>query len=54
MQDVSNHPNLQWDWQQISGNPNLTLDFVLNNLDNNWAWWLVLRTVSLNNNREVS
>ena len=30
---IINNPNINWNWQDISVNPNLTLEFIENNLD---------------------
>src|SRR5690606_31793136 len=36
-----NNSNLPWNWFGISVNPNITIDFIKENLDKEW-WWFDL------------
>lgn len=38
MCDIQENPHLPWDWQGVSLNPNLTIDFIENNWDKNWCF----------------
>jgi hypothetical protein len=38
MQDVLDHPNAPWDWDDISGNPNITMRNILDHFDKPWDW----------------
>ena len=37
MTDISNNPQLPWEYRSISGNPNLTMEYVLTHLNENWS-----------------
>jgi hypothetical protein len=38
MDDIANNPNIKWNYESVSYNPNLTLDFVKDNPDKCWNW----------------
>jgi hypothetical protein len=41
---IAQHPDYLWNWKLIGKNPNLTIDFVRANLNENWDWFqLTLR-----------
>lgn len=42
----SNNP-LPWNWVGLSQNPNITLDFVINNLDKTWNWYYVSKNLTI-------
>ena len=35
---VQNNPDIPWDWDELSLNPNVTYDIVQNNPDKPWDW----------------
>jgi hypothetical protein len=35
---VKDNPDLPWDWDGLSGNPNITWEIVKSNLDKPWSW----------------
>ena len=36
MNDIQNNPDLPWNWAWVSENPNLTMKFIIDNLDKDW------------------
>jgi hypothetical protein len=35
---IKNNPNFSWHWNEITLNPNITLDIIINNLEYPWDW----------------
>jgi hypothetical protein len=35
---ICDNPDNPWDWNSISGNPNITWDIIRDNPDNPWDW----------------
>ena len=46
MEFINDNPDKDWDWYQISKNPNITMKDILNNSDKHWNW----REISMNQN----
>jgi hypothetical protein len=42
MSDITNNLDLPWDWEEVSNNPNITIDFIKNDLQSpnpkDWNW----------------
>ena len=38
LKDIQDHPNMNWNWFSVSGNPNLTWEFILDNPTLHWKW----------------
>jgi hypothetical protein len=38
MDMIHTNPNLPWDWKEISANPNITMNYIKNNIDKAWDW----------------
>jgi len=38
LETINAHPAAKWDWVAVNKNPNLTVDFIRNNLDKPWDW----------------
>jgi len=39
---IKNNPNtFKWDWDEISGRLDITIDLIVNNLDKKWDWWVL-------------
>jgi len=36
--DIVSHPEIEWDWTEVSRNPNITIEIVKSNLDKKWDW----------------
>lgn len=36
--DINNHPEIKWNYYDLSSNPNITIENVINNLDKNWSF----------------
>lgn len=43
---ISDNPDVNWNWEGISLNPNITWDIIKNNLEKPWDWY----NISLNSN----
>ena len=38
MKDIYDNPNQPWEWEYISKNPNLTIDFINEHINASWDW----------------
>jgi hypothetical protein len=41
MDVIESNINLEWDWNYISWNPNLTMEFIEAHPDKQWCWSLI-------------
>ena len=44
---IDMYPDKPWDWEGISRNPNITMEFIEANPDKDWNWHLISRTINL-------
>jgi hypothetical protein len=40
---INNNPDKPWTWDEISCNPNITMEMINNNPDKPWDWWDISR-----------
>tara|TARA_B100000401_G_scaffold438362_1_gene386626 strand:+ start:4052 stop:5089 length:1038 start_codon:yes stop_codon:yes gene_type:complete len=38
IKNIDNHPEIEWKWEYISFNPNITRDFFIKNIHQKWNW----------------
>ena len=38
---ILNNPDKNWNWDDISKNPNITMKFILDNPDKDWDWEII-------------
>jgi hypothetical protein len=43
IEHIENHPKFPWDYNGVSRNPNVTMDFILRNLDKGWNWYTLTK-----------
>jgi hypothetical protein len=41
MEFLQKHIDEDWDWNELSGHPNMTIDFIKNNPTKNWNWNII-------------
>ena len=46
-QFIIDNPNKLWNWNWLSGNPNLTWDIVQTNLDKKWNWFNLSQNLNI-------
>lgn len=47
MKDITENPDLPWDWEWISANPNLTMDFVFAHPTKPWGWYRIVQNPNI-------
>jgi hypothetical protein len=47
-QFILNHPEKDWDWKELSANPNITLEIIEKYIDKPWNWYLLSRNIMSN------
>ena len=52
MSFISKNINLRWDREMISINQNVTIDFLLQNINKNWKWLSANPNISMKNIEE--
>jgi hypothetical protein len=45
---LTNYPNKMWNWTNLSSHPDITLEFIQNNLDKPWDWKKLSSNPALN------
>lgn len=53
LQFIETHTELNWDWYEITNNPNITLDFIEKFIDKSWNWGVSLSSNKIINNNFV-
>lgn len=43
LEDIISHPELPWDYDGLSINPNMRMSYVLNNLNKDWDWYYLAK-----------
>jgi hypothetical protein len=54
MDIIENNPQFNWDWEEVSKNPNLTLGIIQRNQSKKWEWSSIMKNSYLHNEYYVS
>ena len=44
---LEKYPEKDWDWYKISGNPNITMEYIETHPEKPWLWWRISRNPNI-------